>query len=78
MDLSGFQWQGYADFSVSQSNLVQVKEYIGRQEEHHRKMTFRTSCGRFCVNTGSNGMNAMFGLRRNPFWGWARADGFPG
>ena len=37
-----FEWQGgYADFSVSQSNLPQVKEYIANQEEHHRKMTFQ-------------------------------------
>jgi putative transposase len=28
------------DFSVS-SNLEQVKEYIARAEEHHRKMTFQ-------------------------------------
>src|SRR5579872_3013132 len=37
-----FQWQGgYADFSVSQSNLDAVKHYIARQEEHHRKLTFQ-------------------------------------
>ncbi|MFH0980402.1 MAG: transposase, partial [Planctomycetota bacterium] len=37
-----FQWQGgYACFSVSPSNLEQVKEYIARQEEHHRKTTFQ-------------------------------------
>ena len=42
VDYAGFEWQGgYADFSVSQSNLEQVKEYIGRQEEYHRKMTFQ-------------------------------------
>jgi hypothetical protein len=36
------QWQGgYADFSVSQSNLDQVKQYIANQEAHHRKMTFQ-------------------------------------
>jgi len=37
-----FQWQGgYAAFSVSQSNLPQVIEYIANQEEHHRKATFQ-------------------------------------
>ena len=42
MDYAGFEWQGgYADFSVSQSNLEQVKEYIARQEEYHRKMTLQ-------------------------------------
>ena len=37
-----FEWQGgYADFSVSQSNLEQVTQYIANQEEHHRKMSFQ-------------------------------------
>ena len=37
-----FEWQrGYADFSVSQSRLERVEDYIARQEEHHRKITFQ-------------------------------------
>jgi REP-associated tyrosine transposase len=37
-----FEWQnGYASFSVSQSNLEKVKRYIATQEEHHRKATFQ-------------------------------------
>ena len=37
-----FEWQGgYADFSVSQSNLEQVQQYIAGQEEHHRKVSFQ-------------------------------------
>jgi hypothetical protein len=37
-----FEWQGgYADFSVSKSNLDEVKRYIAEQEAHHRKMTFQ-------------------------------------
>jgi putative transposase len=37
-----FHWQaGYAAFSVSQSNIDEVKRYIENQEEHHRKMTFQ-------------------------------------
>ena len=37
-----FEWQGgYADFSVSESNLEQVRAYIARQEEHHRKIGFQ-------------------------------------
>ena len=37
-----FEWQGgYADFSVSHSNLEQVKHYIVGREQHHRKMTFQ-------------------------------------
>lgn len=41
-DLAGFEWQGgYANFSVSQSNLDQVRDYIANQEEHHRKLSFQ-------------------------------------
>ena len=41
-DYGHFEWQGgYADFSVSQSNLDQVKKYIGNQEKHHRKISFQ-------------------------------------
>ena len=40
--LSAFEWQaGYADFSVSESNLEQVKRYIVNQEEHHKKTSFQ-------------------------------------
>ena len=41
-DFADFQWQGgYAAFSVSQSNLEKVKQYIASQEQHHRKMNFQ-------------------------------------
>ena len=41
-DYADFEWQGgYADFSVSQSNLEQVKQYIAGQEEHHRNIGFQ-------------------------------------
>ena len=40
--LTNFEWQGgYADFSVSQSNLERVKRYIVTQEEHHKKRSFQ-------------------------------------
>ena len=36
-----FEWQeGYAAFAVSASALDKAREYIARQEEHHRKLTF--------------------------------------
>jgi putative transposase len=36
-----FTWQrGYAAFTVSQSNVGEVREYIARQK-HHRKTSFR-------------------------------------
>ncbi len=41
-EFSQFEWQGgYADFSVSASNLDRAKRYIANQEEHHRKMSFQ-------------------------------------
>ena len=37
-----FYWQnGYAAFSVSQSNVEAVRRYIENQEEHHRGQTFQ-------------------------------------
>ena len=40
--LSKFHWQGgYAAFSVSHSNLVDVIRYIENQDEHHRRVTFQ-------------------------------------
>ena len=74
-DFRDFEWQGgYAAFSVSQSNLEQVKQYIATQEEHHRKMNFKMNCGRCYASTRWNGMRNTFGiefattaLRLNPF-----------
>ena len=41
-DYLDFQWQGgYADFSVSQSNIPEVSEYIAAQEQHHKKISFQ-------------------------------------
>jgi len=40
--LNQFHWQaGYGVFSVSASNMPEVKSYIVQQPEHHRKMTFQ-------------------------------------
>ena len=39
---SKFRWQaGYGAFSVSQSHVGEVRRYIERQEEHHRRKTFQ-------------------------------------
>ncbi len=41
-DLQDFKWQaGYGVFSVSSSKLDAVRDYVIRQEEHHRKVSFR-------------------------------------
>ncbi len=37
-----FQWQvGYAGFSVSHSNVADVRKNIENQAEHHRRMMFQ-------------------------------------
>jgi putative transposase len=49
-DLGLFHWQnGYGAFSVSQSNVDQVIQYIGRQQDHHQRMTFQEEFRRMCV-----------------------------
>jgi putative transposase len=38
----GFHWQdGYAGFSIGQSNITALKRYIAKQKEHHKKRTFQ-------------------------------------
>lgn len=51
--VADFYWQsGYGAFSVSQSNIPQVKAYIANQEEHHRKMTFQEEFRILCERHG--------------------------
>ena len=39
---SRFAWQtGYAAFSVSESQVGVVRDYVRRQEEHHRRSSFQ-------------------------------------
>ena len=44
---SAFYWQnGYGAFSVSQSGVDEVREYIRRQHEHHQRVPFQDEfCG---------------------------------
>ena len=40
--LDDFTWQrGYGAFTVSQSHVRKVSEYIARQKEHRQKISFR-------------------------------------
>lgn len=40
--LADFQWQaGFGAFSVSESNVSSVRQYIKNQAEHHRKVSFQ-------------------------------------
>ena len=43
-----FAWQvGYAAFSVSESQLTSVAQYICNQKEHHKKLSFSEEWNRF-------------------------------
>ena len=51
--LGDFQWQaGYGIFSVSSSNIEQVKRYIANQEEHHKRMSFQDEFRELCRRHG--------------------------
>jgi len=50
---SQFYWQsGYGAFSVSQSNVEQVRTYVAAQEQHHRKVTFQDEFRALCRRHG--------------------------
>jgi REP element-mobilizing transposase RayT len=41
-NFNGFSWQGgYGAFSVSESQIPKVIEYINNQEQHHQKISFK-------------------------------------
>ena len=49
-----FQWQaGYGAFSIGQSGVADVKQYIAQQKEHHRHLSFqdefRGLCNKYAV-----------------------------
>jgi len=57
-----FAWQdGYGAFSVSRSLVPQVAAYIGRQEEHHKKMTFDEELRRLLARHGIEADDARLG-----------------
>lgn len=53
MAYGDFQWQaGYGIFSVSQSNVEQVKRYIANQQDHHKRMSFQEEFRELCKRHG--------------------------
>jgi len=43
-----FSWQvGYGAFSVSESKVDEIKNYIKKQKQHHKKMTFKDEYEKF-------------------------------
>lgn len=50
---AAFHWQsGYGAFSVSASKCDAVQEYVMKQEEHHKRMTFQEEFRRFLKEYG--------------------------
>src|SRR6202165_1745795 len=48
-----FSWQrGYGAFTVSQSNVEAVRQYIARQKEHHQRIYFRDEFIQFLQENG--------------------------
>ena len=57
-----FYWQnGYGAFSVSQSDVKRVREYILNQEEHHRRVTFQEDAN-FWNGMRLNSMRSISGI----------------
>ena len=51
--LKDFSWQrGYGAFTVSQSNVEEVRGYIARQKEHHQRTSFRDEFIHFLKTNG--------------------------
>ena len=49
----GFSWQrGYGVFSVSESMIDAVREYIDDQEEHHKTMSYQDEFRELCRRHG--------------------------
>ncbi|HEV2246000.1 MAG TPA: IS200/IS605 family transposase [Terriglobia bacterium] len=51
--MASFHWQnGYAAFSVGPADVHAAADYIARQEEHHRKVSFQEEYRRFLEEYG--------------------------
>lgn len=51
--LADFAWQnGYGAFSVGQSQLPDLRNYIANQREHHRRVSFQDEYRRICEKYG--------------------------
>jgi len=52
-EVRDFSWQrGYGAFTVSRSNVDDVRRYIANQKEHHKKTTFRDEFIQFLKANG--------------------------
>ncbi|MES2504749.1 MAG: IS200/IS605 family transposase [Myxococcota bacterium] len=53
LELESFCWQsGYGAFSVSESQVERVRQYIRNQEAHHQKVSFQNEFDRIARSNG--------------------------
>ena len=58
-----FDWQtGYGAFTMSQSQVENVRQYIRTQEEHHQRRSFEMEYLSLLKSTESNPMNEICGI----------------
>ncbi|HZS44611.1 MAG TPA: hypothetical protein VFC63_05870, partial [Blastocatellia bacterium] len=65
-----FQWQdGYGAFSIGASQIPQVKSYLAKQKQHHRKTTFQEEFIQFLkkYEIGYNEKYLWRQIRSDPF-----------
>jgi hypothetical protein len=52
-ELAGFAWQrGYGVFSIGHGDLSGLLDYVDRQEEHHRTVSFQDEYKSFLAKHG--------------------------
>jgi len=75
-----FYWQaGYGAFSVSESNVGTVREYIRTQQDHHRTVSFEQEYRAFLRKHGIDFDERYLWDRVTPRWGLVgREHRYPG
>ncbi len=67
---ASFAWQaGYGAFSVSESKVPDVREYIKNQEEHHRRMSFQDEFRLICQRHAISLDERYVWDKCRPVWG---------
>jgi putative transposase len=56
-----FEWADeYYGVSVSESHLIVVRDYIKKQEQHHKKQTWQEECDEFMEKYGFNRLSDAY------------------
>jgi len=57
--------KGYGAFSIGQSNVADLRPYVGGQKQHHRRVTFEEEYRGSSSVTRLNSTSTMFGIDTN-------------